>query len=483
MSHDMSRHVLPATESGLPSATDKAGRFPFSAVSSAVLVVATGLGLVACGGGGGGGASGAGGSSAPANVSVAGQAIKGPVSGGQVCAYTLASPRQQIACTTTDSNANYQLQLPAGTGEVLLEVTGGSYIDEATGKTVALSDPLRTISKGGAANNALITPFTELAVQRATVSNPSGNLSLVGFQNQIGQLEAGLGITGLANGNPFGGKSVSDQNYLEALTAFSKLQAGQGKSVGGTLQIMGTQLDKCGVASLGVTLAAYGTLGPTTTSSGGGVTTQKLAQSLGSQDFTLISGSNSFDTILPSPCTSGVRIDGGAIQPLSILSSTSTPAEWATAKSVEVTQCTGAPQGSWNFPMAKVMVHAESLIFAGNVTLTSLSSYPLDSAIKAIDLNSSGISLNTATGCLQISGVGRANDPFGLSITGASSGGGSLPPGGSISVGNGGGGIIISSGTIGSGGGSVSIGGGGLITNGGTSSSGGGGITVSSKSN
>lgn len=479
MSHELPPILLPATESGLPSATDKAGRFPFSAVSRAVLVVATGLGLVACGG-----AGGTGGDGAPTSVSVAGQAIKGPVSGGQVCAYTLNSPRQQIACTTTDSNANYQLQLPAGTGEVLLEVTGGSYIDEATGQKVALTTPLRTLTKAGDfVANVLMTPFTELAVQRATTGNPGGNLTLVGFQTQIGRLEAGLGITGLTNGNPFGGKSASDQNYLEALTAFSKLQAGQGKDVGGALQIMGAQLDKCGIASLGVTLAAYGALGPTTTSSGGGVTTQKMAQSLGSQDFTLISDSNSFDTILPSPCTSGVQIDGGAIQPLSILSSMPTPAAWLTAKSVEVTQCTGAPQGNWNFPMAKVVVHAESLTFAGNVTLTSLGSYPLDNAIKAIDLNSSGISLNTATGCLQISGVGKANDPFGLSITGASGGGGSLPPGGSISVGNGGGGIIISSGTIGSSGGSVSIGGGGLITNGGTSGSGGGGVTVGSKAN
>ncbi len=215
-------------------------RLPFCAVSSAVLVVATGMGLVACGGG-----NGAASSSAP--VILSGQAVKGPVTGGQVCAYTLSAPRQQIACATTDANAKYSLALPAGTGEVMLEVTGGSYIDEATGSKVALTTPLRTLSKAGSADNALITPFTELAVQlaSASVSNPGGNLSLVGFQSQIGQLETGLGITGLANGNPFGGKTTHDLNYLEALNAFSKLQAGQGKDVGGAVQIMGSQLSKC----------------------------------------------------------------------------------------------------------------------------------------------------------------------------------------------------------------------------------------------
>ncbi|NJS35703.1 MAG: hypothetical protein HC765_03525, partial [Brachymonas sp.] len=234
-----------------------------------------------------------------------------------------------------------------------------------------------------------------------------------------------------------------------------------------------------GVASLGVTLAAYGALGPTTTSNGGGVTTQNLAQSIGSQDFTLISDTNSFDTVLPSSCTSGVRIDGGAIQPLSILNATPAPTEWQTAKSVEVTQCTGAPQGTWSFPLAKVVVHAESLTFLGNVTITSLGAYQLDSAIKAIDLNSSGISLNTATGCLQIRGTSKTNDPFGLNIVGTSIGGGSpTTGGGSISVGNGGGGIIISSGTSGSAGGSISIGSGGLTTSGGSSGSGSGGLVL-----
>ncbi len=202
--------VLPATGADVPSATDKAGRFPFCAVCQAVLVVATGLGLGSCGGGGAGSSS----TAAPASASIAGQAIKGPVKGGQVCAYTLASPRQQMVCATTDANANYQLQLPAGTGEVLFEVTGGSDIDEATGAKVALAAPLRTLTKAGSPiENVLMTPFTELVLQRTSVSNPGGNLTLVGFQTQIGRLEAGLGITGLATGRLFGGKSNADATH------------------------------------------------------------------------------------------------------------------------------------------------------------------------------------------------------------------------------------------------------------------------------
>lgn len=439
-------HTIPADREATT-----AQRFPVSAISSAVLVVATGMGLVACGGGG---------SSAPASapVMLSGQAIKGPVTGGQVCAYTLATPRQQIACATTDANAKYSLALPPGTGEVLLEVTGGSYIDEATGNKVALSTALRTLSKAGDASNALITPFTELAVQlaSASVSNPGGNLSLVGFQTQIGQLEAGLGITGLASGNPFGGKSTSDQNYLEALTAFSKLQAGQGKDVGGALQIMGSQLDKCGVSGLGVSLAVYGALGPTTTSSAGGTVINKLAQT-SSATLNIVADNVTINDTLPSPCVSGVVIDG-VPEMLIALDKTNPPASWLTAKSVEITQCTGALQGNWNFPAAKVLVHAPSASFNSGVSITSLGSYQLDSAVKAIDLNSSGISLNTATGCLQITGVGKANDPFGLSIVGSAGGLGTISPvGGSVSVGGGSGAVVITGSTAGSGAGSVNI--------------------------
>jgi hypothetical protein len=469
--------VLPATEAGVPSASDKAGRFPFSAVSSAVLVVATGLGMVACGGSGGGG----GGSTSPASVNVAGQAIKGPVSGGQVCAYTLSSPRQQIACTTTDANANYQLQLPAGTGEVLLEVSGGSYIDEATGQKVALTTPLRTLTKaGGPIENVLMTPFTELAVQRATVGNPGGNLTLVGFQTQIGALETGLGITGLATGNPFGGKSSADITHQKALEAFSKQQATVGKDVQGTLLLLGNEIDKCGIGGMGTTLAIYGAVGATTNAGSGGSVMLKAA-STSVPEFVVTGDTVNLDTNLPNPCVDGVNIDGD-IQPLIVLSKTSPPTSWLTAKSVEITQCTGSPSGNWNFPQAKVVIHAQSLSFTGDVTITSAGSYSIGgigAKVQPIDLNQSGISLNTATGCLRVTGINGVGDLStfaGVSIVSstAGSGGGGLGSGGTIGSG---GNIIISGGTGSSGGGSIVVSGGGLTTNG-SGSSGSGGITL-----
>ena len=153
-------------------------------------------------------------------VALSGQAIKGPVVGGTVCAYTLATPRQKIVCTTTDSNAAYQLDLPQYAGTVLLEITGGSYVDEATGQTVSLTAPLRTVSKAdGALQNVLITPFTELAVQQVIAAAGAGSnkLGLEAFQAQIQVLEAGLGFKGLGAGNPWAGTGVDEIAHKKAL--------------------------------------------------------------------------------------------------------------------------------------------------------------------------------------------------------------------------------------------------------------------------
>ncbi len=403
--------VLPATEAGVPSATDKAGRFPFSTVGQAVLVVATGLGLVSCGGGGGGSSS----TTAPASVSIAGQAIKGPVIGGQVCAYTLTSPRQQIACATTDANANYQLQLPAGTGEVLLEVTGGSYIDEATGQKVALASPLRTLTKaGGPIENVLMTPFTELAVQRATAGNPGGNLTLVGFQTQIGALEAGLGITGLATGKPFGGTSSADITHQKALEAFAKQQNAMGKTVGEALDVMGLTLDKCGVTSLGATLAVYSQASKSSTlETAKTVLAQPSVATTGNADIYIEGFSVQISQNLPVPCTDSFVVDGVA-QPYADLFNAGATGGSTNAKTVAITAC-GATAGlKAVFPQADISILG-NLVTNGAVTIWG----GLKSANTSALISNSG-------GAIAITGVPAASisdySARAISITGVGAG-------------------------------------------------------------
>jgi hypothetical protein len=484
--------TLPASEAGITSASDKAGHYANSAVTTAILVLLTGAALMACGGGGGASspapassAPSAGGDSA-ATVSIAGQAIKGPVVDGKVCAYTLQTPRQQIACTQTDANANYQLSLPAGTAEVLLEVTGGNYIDEATGQKVALSTPLRTLSKaGGPIENVLMTPFTELAVQLASkggsIVNAGGNLSLSGFQTQIGNLEAGMGITGLAAGYPFGGKSSADVAHQKALEAFSKQQNSLGKDVGGTLQLIGADVDKCGIASVGVSLAAYGAVGSTLSKAAGGMAAPALAAL--APDLMITADMVRIDTNLPSSCKDTLVIDGVNL-PFVDLKAASPPAAWQNAKSVEITQCTGRLSGTLSFPAASMVVHVPDTSQLGNVSITSLGGFSLAGAASPIDLTKSGISLNTATGCLLLA-TGSKSGIGSLTIVASSVGSGSgiaTTSGASGNVG-----ILLGGTATLSGGGSIAITGlppsgagsaGGVVVTGGFSGSGTGGLSL-----
>lgn len=350
----------------------------FLSMAGACLVA---LGLSGCGGG-----SATTGSN---TVSLSGQAVKGPVSGGQVCAYTTAAVRKLIVCTTTDANSNYTLNLPADTGEVLLEVTGGSYTDEATGLVVALTSPLRALSKGGGAlSNVLMTPFTELAVQKAVQANPSGNLTVLSFQTQVGVLETALGFTGIANGKPFGGTSGNDTAYLKALTAFAKQQSSTGQTVGATLQSMSTTLDQCGAASLGANLAVYATAAKQASAP---VATPTAAA------FEVTSSTLVVDDVLPTPCSNRLTIDGQSAS-FADLSLSTPPTSWANAKSVEITACASVTQGKWFFPLADVLIHGHLAAPTMNVVTTGNFSLP---GAKAIDLAQSQLSI-LPNGCLAI---------------------------------------------------------------------------------
>ena len=325
--------------------------------SSIALACLASLGLNGCGGGGGGGAP-----TAPATVSLSGSAVKGPVFGGQVCAYTLAIPRQQIACTTTDSDSHYKLALPAGAGDVLLEVTGGTYIDEATGSKVSLDDPLRTVAKvtGGTVENVLLTPFTELAVRQASLADTGGNITFIGFQTQVGSLEGALGFGGLASGKPFGGASADDAMHQKALTAFAKQQNSTGKTVGGALTAMGSTLDNCGPSALRTTLALYGAedIAVTSASSGGGAVMLKTAQVDASLSITAGSLRVTFDP--PTPCVDSVIADGKAMA-FESLSAVLQSSALATAKNIEITACSPLASQTWLFPQADVVLRAVSL--------------------------------------------------------------------------------------------------------------------------
>jgi hypothetical protein len=135
--------------------------------------------LFGCGGGGGGGiASVAGGGT------ISGTATKGPVSGATVTAYginsngTMGAP---LAHAATDGQGNFSIPIGGYTGPVILQMGGGTYIDEATGRTMAMSPGdimtavIPSIASGETITNMQVTPLTSMA--QAMAQNMAGGMT------------------------------------------------------------------------------------------------------------------------------------------------------------------------------------------------------------------------------------------------------------------------------------------------------------------
>lgn len=141
--------------------------------------------LVACGGGGGG---------APSSSSLSGSVVKGPVGGSTVCAYVLVSTGKgsQLGCTTTDADGAYSLSLNYS-GPVVVEATGGTYTDEATGAAgSSLAVPLLAAGTAGPGAPALIaTPLTTIAYTHASAG---GGLSVGSFDAAALDVGAAFGL-------------------------------------------------------------------------------------------------------------------------------------------------------------------------------------------------------------------------------------------------------------------------------------------------
>lgn len=132
-------------------------------------ISATAVFLVACGGGGGGG-------TATTTTTISGSAVKGPVSGATVTVRNAATGAV-LGTTTTGAGGLYSIDI-SFTGDVLIEVSGGTYTDEATGLATPLSTPLRVVlNANGGAVTGIATPLTTMAYTYALGSGSSVSAS------------------------------------------------------------------------------------------------------------------------------------------------------------------------------------------------------------------------------------------------------------------------------------------------------------------
>ncbi len=139
-----------------------------------MLAIGSSLLLFGCGGGSDSG-NGAVPSVSNADGVITGTAVKGPVNGATVKAYAINNGLMgaQIGTGTTDAQGNFSLAIGSYSGPVMLQMTGGTYTDEATGNSITMQpgDVMTSIMPqavaGAVMGGVQITPLTSMAQVRA----------------------------------------------------------------------------------------------------------------------------------------------------------------------------------------------------------------------------------------------------------------------------------------------------------------------------
>ena len=164
-------------------------------------------------------ACGGGSSSSTMIGSISGTVTKGPMSNATVAVYAISNGQlsAQIATTMTDANGNYTMNMGTYTGAVMLQASGGTYTDEATGTIMSMAPGdvmttvMPTITAGTTISGIQITPVTAMAQTMA--QHMSG-----------GMTDANIAAANAAMGTYF---TVSDILHTQPM---NPLVAGSGNS-------------------------------------------------------------------------------------------------------------------------------------------------------------------------------------------------------------------------------------------------------------
>ena len=197
--------------------------------------------LAACGGGGGGAA----GLASTQAAMISGYAIDGPVSGGTVAAYAVSGGARgaMLASATTDATGHFSLSVGSYAGGVMLQLSGGSYVDDATGSMTtmaagtAMTAVVASIGAGAALDGIQITPVTSMA--QAYARGMSGGMTDANIAAANAALGNYFGISGASDilhtmpidprvGGSGSGASQASINYGMALAAMSQYAHAQG---------------------------------------------------------------------------------------------------------------------------------------------------------------------------------------------------------------------------------------------------------------
>jgi hypothetical protein len=190
------------------------------------------MALTSCGGGGGGGGS------QPVSTIISGVASKGLILGGTVKVYALdagGSTLHQVGATaqTSQTDGTYSVDIGGYTGNVLIEISGGDYRDEATGSLVANDRVRAALTNVSGDVDLAVTSLTDLAVSLAEpLTTQSINQSNSLVSSMVGVDILGTFPVDVASQAASNAATQDQLTYGMMLAAISQMQASEGKTHG-----------------------------------------------------------------------------------------------------------------------------------------------------------------------------------------------------------------------------------------------------------
>ena len=166
--------------------------------------------------------------------SVSGTVFNGPMTQATVTAYAIDNgvAGARIASVATDGQGNFTMPLGSYSGAVMLQMSGGTYTDEATGTTMIMgasdlmSAVMPTVPSGTAVSGVWLTAMTAMAQARA------GGMA-------GGMTDANIVAANTAVGNYFSVGDILMTRPMDPTVAGSGTQAGQdARNYGMTLAAM-----------------------------------------------------------------------------------------------------------------------------------------------------------------------------------------------------------------------------------------------------
>lgn len=212
-------------------------------------IVLTLLLATACGGGGGAGDATVAGVGSGGTGYINGFATKGPMSDATVTAFGISNgqPGAQIGAATTAADGAFTMPIGSYAGPVMLQVSGGSYTDEATGSVMPMAPGdvmtavIPTVAAGANNSGIQVTPVTAMA--QALAQHMSGGMTdanIAAANSAMGNTYSVSDILHVQPMNPLvagsgTGASQDAQNYGMTLAAMSKYAQTLGLSTSSTV--------------------------------------------------------------------------------------------------------------------------------------------------------------------------------------------------------------------------------------------------------